>query len=299
MKKHTDNKASREAVSKILKSMGIVCREEDTEAFKSAEDGKAYNVWKVNTEHQTYVLKKAKGYEAEVYSSFLGGDLVGAPRLISAASVNGEAYILMEYIEGKDMRRCDRESLIKVLDSLIALQNKYWNSTDKANAAFSFEKSLIHRTDRKNYLNDPELERVYQKFLDIYRVLPRTLCHDDLLPFNVLIREQGATVIDWEIAGLLPYPTSLARLIAHCEESEEAFFYMKEVDKRFAIDHYYNNLVSSKGVTYRDFRYALDLFVFYEYCEWIMLGVKYEDADMERYQKYVTKAKEFIKDRAL
>lgn len=38
-----------------------------------------------------------------------------------------------------------------------------------------------------------------------------------------------AVLIDWEYALILPYPTSLARLIAHGEEDENAFFHMTQL----------------------------------------------------------------------
>ena len=105
-----------------------------------------------------------------------------------------------------------------------------------------------------------------------------------------------ATIVDWEFAGVLPYLTSIARLLAHCEESEDAFFFMKDEDKAFAIDYYYENLVKNKGISYEKYRRDLDLFLFYEYCEWIMLGNKYPDsADMGRYKCYLEKARKILK----
>ncbi len=264
--------------------------------FKSAEDGQDYAVWKVTTDSHEYVLKKAKNYELQIYFEFFSDNIIGAPRFLGSASVGGVDYFLMEYVRGNDLCRCDRVALTKALDALIALQDKYWNATDKASVGLSFDESLSRRRDRGSYLGDAELEGEYARFLSVYEALPKTLCHDDLLPFNVLVSENRATIIDWEIAGILPYPTSLARLLAHCEESDDAFFYMKDEDKLFAIDYYYDNLLRDKGISYPDYRRDLDLFIFYEYCEWIMLGNKYADADMERYQKYVAKAKAHIKD---
>jgi hypothetical protein len=69
---------------------------------------------------------------------------------------------------------------------------------------------------------------------------------------------------------------------------------MKEDDKSFAIDYYFEKLVKHKGVSYEEYRRTLDLFILYEYCEWIMLGNKYEDADMDRFNSYLKKAKEHV-----
>ena len=107
-----------------------------------------------------------------------------------------------------------------------------------------------------------------------------------------------ATIIDWEYAAILPYPTSLARLIAHGEEDESAFFYMTQADKDYAIEYYFEHLLKENGIDYNDYRRTLDYFLLYEYCEWIMLGVKYNETGSERFQKYYAKAKEHIKSLA-
>ena len=70
---------------------------------------------------------------------------------------------------------------------------------------------------------------------------------------------------------------------------------MRDEDKSFAIDYYYNNFIKHKGIAYADYIFAMDCFLLYEYCEWIMLGNKYEDADMERYHGYLKKAKAHLK----
>ncbi len=281
-------------LKKVLKLLKPDIDEDvDISPFKNDEDGADYSVWRVTLDGEVLVLKKAKGQEIEIYSTFFAGQVKGAPEFLGAVSVDGENYFLMSYVDGKDLRRCDTDSLKKALDALIELQKSYWNSD--ISAGISYEKSFEGRRDRGKYLNDDRLERAYGEFLSVYQELPRSLCHDDLLPFNVLVDDERATIIDWEVAGILPYPTSLARLIAHTEEDEDAFFYMKEADKEFAINYYYDNLIKNKGISYNDYRYALDLFLLYEYCEWVMLGVKYEDADMERYERYLAKAKQHLK----
>lgn len=282
-------------IAKILKKMDIGGDGWEITQFTSAEDGRAYGAWKVVIRGTAYVLKKAKGCELSVYAAFFQGDVPGAPRFYQSVRVDGEDYFLMEYAQGEDLCRCTREKLTKALDALMALQDRYWEDRAHAEIGFSFEESLPGRVNRGKYLKDPELERAYAAFLEQYSAVPRTLCHDDLLPFNVLVSGENATLIDWEYGGILPYPASLARLIAHGAEEDDAFFYMKEEDKSFAIEYYYENLVKQKGISYREYRNALDLFLLYEYCEWIMLGNRYEDADMERYRQYFAKAKEHIK----
>ena len=109
------------------------------------------------------------------------------------------------------------------------------------------------------------------------------------------MQTKKATIIDWEYAGILPYPTLLARLIAHGEEDEKAFFRMKQADKNFAIEYYFEHLLKDKGINHGDYLRTMDYFLLFEYCEWIMLGNKYDDAKSERFKAYSIKAKELVK----
>ena len=99
----------------------------------------------------------------------------------------------------------------------------------------------------------------------MYQTVPKTLCHDDLLPFNVLVDERRAVMIDWEAADIMAYPTSLARLIAHGTQQPGNLFYLEERDREFSISYYYQSLLRPLGISYREYRKAIDLAIFYEY----------------------------------
>ncbi len=278
----------------ILVQMGFGERAE-AEAFKCAEDGADYAVWKIKEGNNEYVLKKSSEQELSVYKTFLASAECVTPRFYKSLNYSGELFLLMEYVEGHDLRKCDKKSLTAVLDALIYLQNMYWERRELQGIGYGFEASLPSRQKRGMYLNDAGLERAYERYLQLYSSIPRTLCHDDFLPFNVLCAENRAVIIDWEYAGILPYPTSLARLLAHGEDNESAFFYMTQENKDYAIEYYFEHLLKEKGIDYKDYRRTLDYFLLFEYCEWIMLGIKYDDTGSERFQRYYALAKEHIK----
>ncbi|MBQ1208267.1 MAG: phosphotransferase [Lachnospiraceae bacterium] len=275
--------------------------ENDLIPFCREEDGTAYSVWKVTVDGKLFVLKLAKGCEAEIYRTFFTGAVknglnLPVPELYDSAVVDNKEYLLMEYVEGRNLCHCGRDALKRVLDALISLQKRFWDMPEYQDATYSFEKALEQRKKRGEYLNDPVLEAAYDVFVESFCTIPRTLCHDDLLPFNVLVSDHRAVLIDWEAAGILPYPTSLARLIAHGSEIEGAFFWMTEADKAFAVQYFYEHLVRDMGISYDEYRRTLDYFLLYEYCEWIMLGNRYEDADMERYAAYREKAHGLLRE---
>ena len=112
----------------------------------------------------------------------------------------------------------------------------------------------------------------------------------------VIAGEKGAYLIDWEYGGILPYPTAIARFLAHSYEDENAFFYMKDEDRRFAVDYYYDSFIKHKGISRSEYDRTIDLFMIYEYCEWIMIGNKYPNGDMIRYKAYLEKIRKYIKN---
>lgn len=277
-----EEKELKEILHRILPSDGVSA----FAPFRHEEDEENYDAWKVTRGDWAFVLKRGKEYEAEAYRAFFREPHGYAPEFYGETAYNGHTYILIEYVEGKNLQTCSRETLTYALNALIAMQERHWGDEKHAQACYTFEKSAADRRARRNYLNDPRLEAVYDRFLELYNAVPRTLCHDDLLPFNVLVSNDRAVVIDWEFCGILPYLSPLARLIAHGEENPGAFFYMAESDRAFASQYFYDNFASKKGIAYAAYREALDYFLFYEYCEWVFVGNKYGDTENERYRRY-------------
>ena len=277
-------------ITKILESLGLVSVDTITQLVNE-EDSSNYQVWKIDTAGERYILKRAKGMELQVYRQYLAQSFSAVPKLYGITCYDGDDYLLMEYIPGRNLNHANLHGIKAALDGLISLQAAFLNASDPLK---TYEASLQSRQKRRNYLLDPQLEQAYDAYLSAYQSMPRTLCHDDLLPFNVIVGKNSASLIDWEYAGILPYPVSIARLLAHTEEDENAFFYMSNDDKAFAIQYYYDNFVAKHNISYEEYIHTLNMFLLYEYCEWIMLGNKYPDADMERAKIYVQKAKKHL-----
>ena len=259
------------------------------EAFCAEEDGTEYHVWKISTGDIPLVLKKTQPQEKEVYQHFFphGGP---APQVFGYY----EDWILMEYIPGHTLSRCHRDDLILTLDTLIEFQKKFWNRDDFSGIGFDFEICCARRRNRLPYLED--LTGCYEAYMESFRTVPRTLCNDDMLPFNVIISQNRAVVLDWEFGGILPYPCALARLIAYGEEDENALFFIKRDDQIFAVDYYYENLIKGMDISYEEYIRTMKLFFFKEYSEWIYCANNGGDRSGEYYRKYAPLARKIAAD---
>lgn len=280
-------------IEKIIELIDVVTISKDAliTQLKNKEDNEPYQVWIIDDGKNKYVLKEAKGREKELYQSILFKLKESIPTLYQTITIDEKVYLLLEYIDGDDLCMCNRRKLTNALDALISLQQKTWEIEEINQYESTFDKSYLQRQNRGKYLNDTLLEEAYEKFLKVFLSVPRSLCHDDLLPFNVISNNEKAALIDWECGGILPYPTSFARLIAHTEDNENALFYMKESDKCYAINYYYEKLLKEKGISYADWLDTLEYFLYYEYCEWIYVGNKYNVTDGKYFKKYLPIAK--------
>ena len=255
------------------------------------EGGGFYDAWRIADGPETYLLKAAGENELTVYRR-LGNRLDALPRCCGTTTYRNKTYILLEFVEGRDLMRCTRADLVRVLDAMIALQDAYWDT--KMRLGCSVSRTLPRLRKRRAYLNEPELRAVYDRFLALYPTLHRTLCHDDLLPFNLIVSGERAVFIDWEEAGVLPYPAMLSRLLAHGTEHGETPFFMTAADKAFALEYYYDRFIASKGVPRPDYDRAMALFRFFELTEWVYVYRKYgrkPDALFEYYYKELLEAR--------
>lgn len=277
-------------IERILDKLGLSEAGSITQ-IKNEEGGSDYNVWRIHSGSGDYIFKEAKEYELEVYVKLLRGDSRHTPRFFRSFSDGEKAFILLEYVSGEDLRIASRDKLKLALDALIGIQNVSWENHTPESFGYTFEKSLEGRIIRGKYLNDQKLEEAYARFLKVYQESPRTLCHDDLLPLNVIVSDKRAVIIDWEYAGMLPYLTSFARLIAHGRDYKNAFFYLSGEDRAFAVDYYYEKLIKSKGICREKYLNDLEYYIFYEYSEWVYCGNKYGDTDSERFKEYAELAK--------
>lgn len=112
-----------------------------------------------------------------------------------------------------------------------------------------------------------------------------------MLPLNVLADNDRAVIIDWECAGILPYPCALVRFLAYSGETPDYMYRISGEDREFAAQYYYEKLIMNKGISHDEYIRTLRLFFLKEYIEWICYARENHDTAHPEYQKYYEKCR--------
>ena len=276
----------KETIAKLLNKILNEKVSFELECFPFEESKGFYkNIYKIITPSKTYVLKKAKSYELDIYKNTIG--LPSIPKFYDSYHYYGHDYILFEFVKRHNVMKMDRNSLIKVVDAIIASQDKCW--IKKETFGQSLDNAIESRYKRLSFLPD-ELKETYEQYIECFKKTPLSFSHEDLLPFNILINDKAVSFIDLEIGGVLPYPTMLARLISHTNDDKKAMFYLSKEDYRFAIEYYYSNFIKNKCISYDEYIKTINLFIFNELIEWIYVYKKNNYQPNNFYNSYYQKA---------
>lgn len=225
----TDKPQGEVSFAAILEAMNI--KFGDFEAVQFCDDGEGEvvrkHVYKLTADDRACVLKKSSCAEVDVYRKFLSGKGFSVPEFYGCAEVDGEIWILIEHIDGCDLRDFTLEMAQGCAESIAAIMNAYWQEDrfDEKRLDDRFDRYWQRINRRAESLScEPELAKAYQVFLDRQLKIPRTLCNGDFLQYNGILREGGVVVIDWAFGGVMPYALDIARLIAHGTDGKQLGF---------------------------------------------------------------------------
>lgn len=232
------------------------------------QDIRYYDVYLLKTSSGTKILKKTSAREVSNYKRYLAGKDFTVPLFYGDFKDKDMDWILLEYIAGVDLRDMKEQYSIAAANSLVEIQNQYWDCADMER----FYTYLERIEKRYHYVREDKiLGRAYQIFLDRQRNCPRTLSNGDFLQFNAIAREDKEYIIDWGFGGIMPYSLDIARFIAHATEDRATFpFYMNDYQKELFINRVYSGL--HKKPKYEQYIRDINLALFNEYVEFIEAG---------------------------
>ena len=117
--------------------------------FCREENGTPYEVWKIETDSITVVLKKVSQEERATLEAFFPCGGCGTPKIYGFIENEGETYLLMDFFEGETMSQSTHNKLTLALDALIEMQMKFWNNADLTDVGWTFEKRHAARKKRR------------------------------------------------------------------------------------------------------------------------------------------------------
>ena len=226
---------------------GILCRDVGpVSAEQFCDDGEGvlnrYNVYRLTAGDRAYVLKASDSEEVRLYERYLSAPGLPGPRSYGSGTWDGRVWLLLDYVDGPDLRDFADEMTGPCADALASVMDRFWGAPE----AERFDRYMERVRRRAKCLADePVLAAAYELFLDRQRTCPRTLCSGDMLPCNCLFSQGRVILADWAFGGVMPYALDIARLIAHGGDpgSHPPFpFSMTEAQKRDLVEQVYIKL---------------------------------------------------------
>lgn len=266
------------------------------------EDGggcdRAYNVYKITKDNDSYILKKSEDNEIEVYEKFLKDKSLPVPKMTSWTCIEDTKWILIEYIPGADLRIFNKALAGECADSLTRIFNIYWQENDfeKNKLDNRFERYWTRINKRAECLNkESKLAAAYNIFLERQLICPRTLCNGDFLQYNAIKGKEGVVLIDWAFAGIMPYSLDIARLISHGSEKSFPFpFYMTDEYRKIFVRGVYDKLLYKPD--YKQFVWDIILSCLNECIEFIEEQLRDETEERDEVFDYYYKNADILAD---
>jgi len=254
------------------------------------DDVRYYEVYRISTQCGDRLLKQSEEREAYNYESFLCRAYFHVPKYFGCYREQDKVWILMEHVEGTDLRNMSDEMAMLAADSIAQIQNYFWDEPSCDDRFDIYWRRILKRA--MFVADNPILRNAYQKFLERQLECPRTFSNGDFLPFNAIQTEKQVMIIDWGFGGIMPYSLDLARFVAHATETRATFpFYMSLRQKELFLKRVYEKLENKPGWE----RYVRDikLAVLNEYIEFVEAG---EDEN-EWYKRHALQlAEEILED---
>lgn len=257
------------------------------------DDNRYYDTYQADSDYGKFIIKKASDREAYVYETYLSDNTLPVPRYYGKHCEADETWIVIENVEGTDLRDMTDSLAVGCADCLARVQNKYWDGVPGVSDIHDNRFEIYWKRILKRAVcaaDDKTLRQAYQLFLDRQLTCPLTLSHGDFMPCNVMQADGDITIIDWGFSGRMPYSLDIARFIAHATVDRATFpFYMNDHQKELFVSRVYEKLNNKPD--YDRYRMDIKLAVLNEYIEFVEAD---EDEDQWYYNHAVKLASSLI-----
>lgn len=215
---------------------------------------KDYQVYRLATrEGKIVVLKKANKEECDANQLLSELNRVEiSPEFIKITIDSNENYwLITEFFPGEDLSILKKKAATELGEELAKLANYFFEANDKL---ITFSPNKKNQIESKYQLLEKlttnlDLYKTYEEYIIRFKEIPNTICHDDLLPINVLFDEKNnrIKILDWEHVRLSSYICDVARFSAFYSDDEVSFkkgfsFLAEEENIQLFLKTYYSFL---------------------------------------------------------
>ena len=155
-----------------IKSVTRICERYD----QGDENIRKYDVYKIKTGNSERILKKVSEREVMNYENYLQGRNFNVPEYYGCYNEGENSWIVIENIEGNDLRDMTDALAQSAAESISSIQNAFWNHPDKER----FQAYIERIEKRYSFIKDePVVEEAYKMFVARQRTFPRTMSNGD------------------------------------------------------------------------------------------------------------------------
>lgn len=231
---------------------------------------KTYDVYRIKQNDKPLIIKKLeeRRFDKAKYDTYFAGKGFAVPKIYETVTVEENAYVLMELLEGIDARNCSEKAAATIGTELAKIQRHYLANGGYMESTEYYWNRYLEKYYEKTKEYFADFDVVWNKAKNRFFEAPITFVHDDFLPINALVGEEQVWIIDWEIAGMYPYFIDLARFsYVYCMDE---FFISKEAAKAF-LDAYYEGMRQNKdfSISREIFDQDVAISAFYQYVSFI------------------------------
>ncbi|MDT2832231.1 phosphotransferase [Vagococcus carniphilus] len=213
---------------------------------------KEYQAYRLATrEGKSVVLKKVSKEECDAYQLLNRVEIF--PEFINQTKdSSGDYWLTTEYFLGKDLSILKKEAASRLGKELAKLANSFFEENDSLR---TFSPNLKKQIESKYQLleklkSNLSLYKTYEEYIIRFKGTPKTICHDDLLPINVLFDEKTnqMKILDLEHVRLSSYICDVARFGAFYSGDKVSFkkgfsFFDEEENIQLFLKTYYSFLM--------------------------------------------------------
>ena len=228
----------------MIRRLGGFSEQAEIKQFSDVTLNKKYDVYLIDEAGQRQIFKRAEADEINAYQQlqkmarFTDHKKLAVPNLLGTIESAGEAWILLSWFEGEDMRSASGKTFEVFGTALAQIVNV---GVTLGELPMDPIESVLARLEKK-LVPDSIAEQGLTIYKKRRRQMPLTFTNDDLLPINVLWRQDEVCLIDWGYGRTGSYTSDLGRFLVFSFPEAAGGYLLTPADGNRAAEAFYREL---------------------------------------------------------